>query len=75
MIEKHFECVASHIGESLRMALSVHEALIKSGITLRAEVGVPLSWEQLENKGGRQQLTDFLYQQVQVIWIPESISR
>ena len=57
--------VASHIAEPLRMALLIHEALNKFGKTLRVEVGEPLGWEQLESAGGRKQLTDFLYGEVQ----------
>ena len=66
--------VVSHIAEPLRMAMLVHEALNKFGETVRVEMGAPLGWEQLENKGTRRQLTDFLYQQVQMLGSPDSIS-
>ena len=57
--------VASHIGEPLRMAMLVHEAINKFGKTVEIEIGEPLTWERLADRGGRQQLTDYLYQQVQ----------
>ena len=57
--------VASHIGEPFRMAMLVHEAINKFGKTVEIEIGEPLTWEHLADRGGRQQLTDYLYQQVQ----------
>ena len=57
--------VASHIGEPFRMAMLVHEAINKFGKTVEIEIGEPLTWEHLAGRGGRQQLTDYLYQQVQ----------
>ena len=57
--------VASHIGEPFRMAMLVHEAINKFGKTVEIEIGKPLTWERLADRGGRQQLTDYLYQQVQ----------
>ena len=57
--------VASHIGEPFRMAMLVHEAINKFGKTVEIEIGEPLTWERLAGRGGRQQLTDYLYQQVQ----------
>ena len=57
--------VASHIGEPFRMAMLVHEAINKFGKTVEIEIGEPLTWERLANRGGRQQLTDYLYQKVQ----------
>ena len=57
--------VASHIGEPFRMAMLVHEAINKFGKTVEIEIGEPLTWERLAERGGRQQLTDYLYQQVQ----------
>jgi len=57
--------VASHIGEPFRMAMLVHEAIKKFGKTVEIEIGEPLTWERLADRGGRQQLTDYLYQQVQ----------
>ena len=57
--------VASHIGEPFRMAMLVHEAINKFGKTVEIEIGEPLAWERLADRGGRQQLTDYLYQQVQ----------
>lgn len=57
--------VASHIGEPFRMAMLVHEAINKFGKTVEIEIGEPLTWERLADRGGRQQLTDYLYQQVQ----------
>ena len=57
--------VASHIGEPFRMAMLVHEAINKFGKTVEIEIGEPLTWERLADRGGRQQLTDYLYRQVQ----------
>ena len=57
--------VASHIGEPFRMAMLVHEAIKKFGKTVEIEIGEPLTWESLADRGGRQQLTDYLYRQVQ----------
>ena len=57
--------VASHIGEPFRMAMLVHEAINKFGKTVEIEIGEPLIWEHLAGRGGRQQLTDYLYRQVQ----------
>ena len=57
--------VASHIGEPFRMAMLVHEAINKFGKTVEIEIGEPLTWSHLADRGGRQQLTDYLYQQVQ----------
>ena len=57
--------VASHIGEPFRMAMLVHEAINKFGKTVEIEIGEPLTWESLADRGGRQQLTDYLYRQVQ----------
>ena len=57
--------VASHIGEPFRMAMLVHEAINKFGKTVEIEIGEPLTWAHLADRGGRQQLTDYLYQQVQ----------
>ncbi len=59
--------VASHIAEPLRMALLVHEALKKFGETVRVEIGKPIPWDELENRGSRSELTQFLYQQVQAL--------
>ena len=57
--------VASHFAEPLRMALLIHEALRKSGESVKVEIGAPIWWETLARQGGRSQLTDYLYQQVQ----------
>ena len=57
--------IASHIAEPLRMAMLVHEALNKFGQTMKIEIGDPLTWEKLADKGGRQQLTDYLYYKVE----------
>lgn len=59
--------VASHIAEPLRMALLVHEALNKFGRKVTVEIGNPLAWDELESKGGRQELTNFLYDEVQAL--------
>ena len=59
--------IASHIAEPLRMAMLVHEALNKFGKAVKIEIGDPLMWEQLADKGGRQQLTDYLYRKVQAL--------
>ncbi len=57
--------VASHIAEPLRTALLIHEARNKFGKTLRVEIGRPISWDSMRDLEGRQELTDFLYGQVQ----------
>lgn len=57
--------IASHISEPLRMALLVHEALRMFGQTVRLEIGAPIHWPELAKQGGRADLTNFLYQQVQ----------
>ena len=57
--------VASHIAEPLRSALLVNEALNMFGKTVRVEIGQPLSWEVLREQGGRNQLTCYLYDEVQ----------
>ena len=59
--------VASHIAEPLRMAMLVHEALKKFGQTVKIEIGEPLKWDHLKDKGSRRQLTDYLYHQVQAL--------
>jgi len=59
--------VASHIAEPLRMAFLVHEALNKFGHKVSVEIGEPLSWAELEDKGSRQDLTRFLYREVQAL--------
>lgn len=59
--------IASHIAETLRMALLVHEALKKFGDTVRIEIGKPIHWQELEEQGSRAELTRFLYQQVQAL--------
>lgn len=59
--------IASHIAAPLRMALLVHEALKKVGATIEVEIGAPLAWEQLQEQGGRRQLTQFLYNEVQAL--------
>lgn len=53
--------------ESQRMALLVHEALKKFGQTLEVEIGEPMHWELLQKQKGRQQLTTFLYDNVQAL--------
>ena len=57
--------VASHIAEPMRMAMLVHEARRRFGQTVRLEIGKPLPWQELELQGGRRELTDYLYTQVQ----------
>ena len=57
--------IASHISEPLRMALLVHEALRMFGQTMQVEIGAPIHWPELAKQGGRSDLTNFLYQQVQ----------
>lgn len=59
--------LASHIAEPLRMALLVHEALRMFGRTMRVEIGPALSWQELQAQGGRSALTQYLYQQVQML--------
>ena len=49
------------------MAMLVHEALKRFGQTVKIEIGDPLKWERLEDKGSRRQLTDYLYHQVQAL--------
>ena len=57
--------IASHIGEPFRMAMLVNEAINKFGETVKIEIGDPLTWDHLADRGDRQQLTDYLYRQVQ----------
>ena len=57
--------IASHLAEPFRMALLIHEALSKFGESIKVAVGEPIMWETLAGQGGRTQLTDYLYQQVQ----------
>jgi len=57
--------VASHIAEPLRMALLVHEALNKFGETIQITIGDPITAQSMEAYKTRQQLTTFLYDQVQ----------
>lgn len=59
--------LASHVAEPLRMALMLHEALNKFGQTVRAEVGAPILWEDIQQIEGRQALTDHLYARVQAL--------
>jgi len=56
--------VVSRFSQALRSALLLHEAINKFGRHIKVEIGEPLVWEQLESVGGRQQLTDYLYDQV-----------
>lgn len=57
--------VASHIAEPLRMALLVHEALNKFGGTIQLAIGDPITSQAMEPHKTRQQLTNYLYSQVQ----------
>lgn len=57
--------IASHIAEPLRMALLIHEALNKFGETIQIAIGDPITPEAMEPHKTRQQLTSFLYGQVQ----------
>ena len=59
--------VASHIAEPLRMALLVHEALLKFGDSLKVDVGDVIPWTELEGLEDRQALTDYLYGRVQAL--------
>lgn len=59
--------VASHVAEPLRMAMLLSEVLKKFGHQVAAEIGDPLPWSRLEHYESRQDLTDFLYQQVQAL--------
>ncbi len=59
--------LASHIAEPLRMALLLNEALRKFGKPIRAHIGTTLLWRELASKEGRQDLTNFLYGQVQAL--------
>ncbi len=59
--------VASHIAEPLRMALLVHEALNKFGGTIELAIGDPLTPNAMEPYKTRQELTRFLYDQVQIL--------
>ncbi|MFT4862078.1 MAG: putative hemolysin [Pseudohongiellaceae bacterium] len=59
--------VASHIAEPLRMALLVHEALNKFGETIQIAIGDPITPQTMEAYQTRQQLTNFLYSQVQLL--------
>jgi putative hemolysin len=57
--------VASHIAEPLRMALLVNEAINKFGNTIQIAIGDPITAEAMESHKTRQQLTHYLYSQVQ----------
>jgi putative hemolysin len=59
--------VASHIAEPLRMALLVHEALNKFGETIDITIGDPITPKAMEPHRTRQELTRFLYDQVQLL--------
>ncbi len=62
--------IASHISKPLRMALLVHEALRMFGQTVQVEIGTPIHWPELARRGGRADLTTFLYKQVQKLAQP-----
>lgn len=55
---------ASHIGEPLRLALLIHEALNKFGTTIRVTVGEPVTAAELDDCGGRNQITEHLQARV-----------
>ena len=57
--------LASHVAEPLRMALLLNEASNKFGKPIKAEIGDPLTWDNLDGIGNRQELTTFLYNKVQ----------
>lgn len=59
--------IASHIAEPLRMALLMHEALLRSNQKIRVEIGQPLTWQQLSVQGDRKSLTKYLYDSVQAL--------
>lgn len=59
--------IASHIAEPLRMALLMHEALLRSNQKIRVEIGQPLTWQQLSVQGDRKSLTKYLYDAVQAL--------
>lgn len=59
--------IASHIAEPLRMALLMHEALLRSNQKIRVEIGQPLTWQQLSEQGDRKSLTKYLYDAVQAL--------
>jgi hypothetical protein len=46
------------------MALLLKEARNKFGTKVSAHIGSPLPWSDLEAVGNRQELTNFLYKQV-----------
>jgi len=57
--------LASHVAEPLRMALLLNEASNKFGKPIKAEIGDPLTWDNLDGIGNRQELTTYLYNKVQ----------
>jgi len=59
--------LASHIAEPLRMALLLSEARNRFHKPLEAIIGDVLAWEELSRFANRQALTDYLYQQVQIL--------
>ena len=59
--------VASHIAESLRTGLLMHEAINKFGNRVDVAIGEPIAWSTLEQYDHRQALTDALYNSVQAL--------
>jgi len=57
--------IASHIAEPLRMAMLMHEALRRFNTTIHVDVGNPLAPSSYQHFSDRQELTQFLYEQVQ----------
>tara|TARA_B110000444_G_scaffold221970_1_gene223652 strand:- start:148 stop:1011 length:864 start_codon:yes stop_codon:yes gene_type:complete len=59
--------IASQFSEAMRSAALMNEVTKRFGKPLHTRIGDPLDWEQLEAVGNRQQLTEFLYFQVQAL--------
>ncbi len=59
--------IASHIANSLRTGLLMHEAINKFGTDVDVAIGQPMPWSTLEQYDHRQSLTDALYSSVQAL--------
>lgn len=59
--------IASHIAEPLRMAMLMHEALRQFNKTLDVEIGEPIASAEYNTIGGRQAVTNYLYDRVQAL--------
>ncbi|MDE0842154.1 MAG: lysophospholipid acyltransferase family protein [Porticoccaceae bacterium] len=59
--------LASQFSEALRSAALMNEVTKSFGKPLSTRIGDPLGWRELETVGNRQQLTEFLYNEVQIL--------